>query len=96
MLGESQTRPRAEGIEHTVEMFIFLREVIRAAAVINIPIMISMTFDKERLILAFFPNRWKIGFPNMRLFIISVIGPAIISATIQKFYRNLSTMKASF
>ena len=30
-----------------------------------------MTFDKEGLILAFFPNRWKIGFPNMRLFIIS-------------------------
>ena len=95
MLGESQTRPRAEGIEHTVEIFSFLREVIRAAAVINIPI-ISMTFDKEGLILAFFPNRWKIGFPNMRLFIISVIKPAIISATIHKFYRNLSTMKASF
>ena len=72
-----------------------MREVIRAAAVINSPI-ISMTFDKEGLILSFFPNRWKIGFPNMRLFIISVIGPAIISATIHKFYRNLSTMKASF
>ena len=83
MLGESQTRPRAEGIEHTVEIFSFLREVIRAAAVINSPI-ISMTFDKEGLILAFFPNRWKIGFLNMRLFIISVIGPAIISATIHK------------
>ena len=95
VLGESQTRPRAEGIEHTVEIFSFLREVIRAAAVINSPI-ISMTFDKEGLILAFFPNRWKIGFPNMRLFIISVIGSAIMSATIQKFYRNLSTMKASF
>ena len=96
MLGESQTRPRAEGIEHTVEIFSFLREVIRAAAVINSPI-ISMTFDKEGLyILAFFPNRWKIGFLNMRLLIISVIGPAIISATIHKFYRNLSTMKASF
>ena len=36
-------------------------EVIRAAAVINSPI-ISMTFDKEGLILAFFPNRWKIRF----------------------------------
>ena len=56
MLGESQTRPRAEGIENTVEMFSFLREVIRAAAVINSPI-IRMTFDKEGLILAFFPNR---------------------------------------
>ena len=95
MLGESQTRPRAEGIEHTVEMFSFLREVIRAAAVINSPI-IRMTFDKEGLILAFFPNRWKIGFPNMRLFIISATEPAIISATIHKFYRNLGTMKASF
>ena len=76
---------------------VFLRdlEVIRAAAVRNSPI-ISMTFDKEGLIIALFPNRWKIGFPNMRLFIISVIKPAIISATIHKFYRNLSTMKASF
>ena len=95
MLGESQTRPRAEGIEQTVEIFSSFREVIRAAAVINSPI-ISMTFDKEGLILAFFPNRWKIGFPNTRLFITSVIGPAIISATIHKFYRNLSTMKTSF
>ena len=66
MLGESQTRPRAEGIEQTVEIFSSFREVIRAAAVINSPI-ISMTFDKEGLILAFFPNRWKIGFLNMRL-----------------------------
>ena len=74
---------------------VFLREVIRAAAVRNSPI-ISMTFDKEGLILVFFPNRWKIGFPNMRLFITSVIKPAIISATIHKFYRNLSTTKASF
>ena len=95
MLGESQTRPRAEGIEHTAKIFSFLREVIRAAAVINSPI-ISMTLDKEGLILAFFPNRWKIGFPDMRLFIISVIWQAIISATTHKFYRNLSTMKASF
>ena len=96
VLGESQTRPRAENIEHTVEIFSFLREVITAAAVRNSPI-ISMTFDKEGLIIAFFPNRWKIGFPNMRLSIISVIKPAIIiSATIHKFYSNLSTMKASF
>ena len=64
---------------------VFLREVIRAAAVRNSPI-ISMTFDKEGFILAFFPNRWKIGFPNMQLFIISVIGPAIISATIHNFF----------
>ena len=27
MLGESQTRPRAEGIEHTVKIFSFLREL---------------------------------------------------------------------
>ena len=71
VLGESQARPRGENIEHTVEIFSFLREVIRAATVRNSPI-ISMTFDKKGLILAFFPNRWKIGFPNMRLFIISV------------------------
>ena len=95
MLGESQTKPRAENIEHTVEIFSFLREVIRAAAVRNSPI-ISMTFDKEGLIIAFFPNRWKIGFPNTLLFIISVVKPAITSATIHKFYRNLSTMNASF
>ena len=95
MLGESQTRSRAKGVEHTVKIFSFLREVISATVGINSRI-ISMTFDKEGLILAFFPNRWKIGFPNTRLFITSVIGPAIISATIHKFYRNLSTMKTSF
>ena len=63
MLGESQTRPRAEGIEHTctVEIFSVLREVIRAATVINSPI-ISLTFDKEGLILAFFPNRCYFGY----------------------------------
>ena len=27
MLGESQTRPRAEGIEHTARIFSFLREL---------------------------------------------------------------------
>ena len=69
MLGESQTRPRAENIE--LRSSVFLREAIRAAAVRNSPI-ISMTFDKEGLIIAFFSNRWKIGFPNMRLFIIAV------------------------
>ena len=90
------SRPRAEGIEHTVEIFSFGGgEVTRMAAGIN-SCIISMTFSKEGLILAFFPNRWKIGFPNMRLFIISVIWQAIISATTHKFYRNLSTMKASF
>ena len=84
MLGESQTRPRAEGNEHTVEIFSLLREVIRAAAVINSPI-ISMTFDKEGIILSFFPNRWKIGFPNMRLFVISVIGPALFQRPFTNF-----------
>ena len=34
VLGESQTRPRAEGIEQTVEIFSSFREVIRAATVI--------------------------------------------------------------
>ena len=96
VLGESQTRPGAEGIEHTVEIFSFLREVIRAAAVIIVLSSVWLLIRRGLYILAFFPNRWKIGFPNMRLFIISVIGPAIISATIHKFYRNLSTMKASF
>ena len=89
------SRPRAEGIEQTAEIFSFGGEVTRMAAVIN-SCIISMTFNKEGLIVAFFPNRWKIGFPNMRLFIISVIWQAIISATTHKFYRNLKTMKASF
>ena len=53
MLGESQTRPRAEGVEHIVEIFSFLREVIRATVGKKSRI-ISMTFDKEGLILAFF------------------------------------------
>ena len=45
-----------------------------------------MTFDKKGLILAFFPNRWKIGFPNMQLFIISVIG----SASFQRPFTNFT------
>ena len=89
------SRPRADGIEQTVEIFSFGGEVTRMAAGIN-SCIISMTFNKVELILAFFPNRWKIGFPNMRLFIISVIWQAIISATTHKFYRNLNTIKASF
>ena len=44
-----------------------------------------MTFDKEGLIIAFFPKRWKIGFLNMRLFIISVIGQQLFQRPFTNF-----------
>ena len=98
MLGESQTRPRAEGIEHTVEIFSFLREVIRAAAGINSRI-ISMTFDiKTGLSLPFFQIDGKCNFPICGYLLFRLLGQQLsqrpFSQILQRFKHDEGTILA--